>query len=196
MRTRYKQFFTEAQTVLEIPNIPNTLNFWHGGNLNEYDDIIAQKNGRYEFGAGLYLTTHYDTARKYAKGNRKFYLITVKKGVNIHDAFLPMDKITEFVKENVIGNKRKEVMMNIQSHENDGKVKAFLFNNIVINHKAIKSSNTRNLRQFLVDNGIDYDIVHNAFGWHEDMMVLYNMKKIVNVIQVKPTDKIEVFDLK
>ena len=29
------------------PNIPNTMNFWHGGNLENYDDIIAQKNGRY-----------------------------------------------------------------------------------------------------------------------------------------------------
>lgn len=29
----------------EIPHIPGTMNFWHGGNLDYYDDTIAQKNG-------------------------------------------------------------------------------------------------------------------------------------------------------
>ncbi len=31
----------------------------------------TQSKGRYESGPGLYLTTHYETARKYAKGGRK-----------------------------------------------------------------------------------------------------------------------------
>jgi hypothetical protein len=65
-----------------------------------------------------------------------------------------------------------------------------------LNEKAIKSTNTRYLREFFIDNGIDYEIVDNPFGWGEEMMVLYNMKKIVNVIHIKPTDKISEYDLK
>ena len=77
----------------------------------------------------------------------------------------------------------------------DNKVKAHIFNNIILNEKAIKPSNTKFLRAFYVENGIDYEMVDNAFGWGEKMMVLYNMKKIVNTIVVKSTDKIEIYDL-
>lgn len=48
---------------------------------------------------------------------------------------------------------------------------------------------------FMVDNGIDYCIVDNAFGWHERMIVLFNMKKMVKQKVIKPTDKIEEVDL-
>ena len=37
---------------------------------------------------------------------------------------------------------------------------------------------------------IDYEIVENAYGFGEKMMVLYNMDKIKNIILIKPTDKI------
>lgn len=60
---------------------------------------------------------------------------------------------------------------------------------------SCKPTNTQKLRQFYIDNGVDYEIIDNAFGWGEKMMVLYNMKKIVNVIQIKPGDKIEQYDL-
>jgi hypothetical protein len=43
--------------------------------------------------------------------------------------------------------------------------------------------------------GVDYCIVDNAFGWHEKMIVLYDMKLIITKTVIKPKDKIEVFDL-
>jgi hypothetical protein len=82
------EYLKESNNNIIIPpNIPNTLNFWHGGNLDEFDDIISQKNGRYEYGAGFYITTHYGTAEKYAKGKRKLYLITVEEGLDIKNVF-------------------------------------------------------------------------------------------------------------
>jgi hypothetical protein len=184
------------ENKIEIPNIPNTMNFWHGGNLDDYTDIIAQKNGRYEFGPGLYITTNYDTAVKYSKGKRKLYIITVEKGVDITDAFLDLDVIMNFINDYVISSKKKEIKHRIQKYVIDGRMKAFIFNNIILNESAVKASNIKQLRQLYVDNNIDYEIVNNAFGWGEDMMVLYNMKKIVNVIQIKPSDQIDKYDLK
>jgi len=178
------------------PDIPNTMNFWHGGNLNDYDDVISQKNGRYEYGAGLYITTHYDTAKKYAKGSRKLYLITVAKGLDINYAFLDVEKVKEFINGYAIGNMKKMIWNRLQKYIVDNKIKAYVFNNILLNEKAIKSTNTRFLRNFYVENGIDYEIVENPFGWGEKMMVLYNIKKIVNVITIKPTDKITTYDLR
>lgn len=193
MKTKFTDFLNENK--LTIPNIPNTMNFWHGGNLNSFDDIISQKNGRYEFGAGLYATTHYSTAEKYSRGSRKIYLLTVESGVDINYALLEPQAVKEFIDSYVIGRLRKGVWSRLQNYMKDGKIKAYVFDNIILNDKAIKPTNTRYLRQFYVDNGIDYNMVNNPFGWGEKMVVLYNMKKLVNTIQIKSTDHIEEYDL-
>ena len=176
------QFLTEK--IIIEPNIPNTKNYWHGGNLDNYDEIISQKNGRYEFGAGLYITTHYDTARKYSKGSRKLYLITVENGNSIDKSYIPVEKAMDFINTFIIKSMKKEIIARLEKYITVDGFRGSIFNNIILNMKAIKSSNTRYLRQFYVDNGIDYDIIDNAFGWGEEIMVLYNMKKIVNIIQI------------
>lgn len=185
----------KQNNIIVPPIFPNSMNFWHGGNLNDYNDIIAQKNGRYEFGPGLYATTHYDTAVKYAKGSRKLYLLTVENGTDIHDAILNIDVVKDFIKNFVIGSKRKEIWLRMKKYVSNDTLKAYLFNNIILNEKAIKASNSKDLREFYVNNGIDYEIIDNAFGWHEKMIVLYNMDKLINIIQIKPTDQISVYDL-
>jgi hypothetical protein len=182
------------KNIVTPPSIPNTRNFWHGGNLSEYSDVIAQKNGRYEFGPGLYLTTKYDIAKRYAKGSRKLYIVTVALGNDIHNSFLETPKVIEFVKKYVINAKRKEILYYIEKYNVNGKIKGYLFNNLVLNHKAIKPSNTVMLRSFLVENGIDYEIINNAFGFGEDMMVLYNMKKIVQTTVFGPKDRMDDWD--
>lgn len=193
----YKKRLQELAGVNEVipPIIPNTMNFWHGGNLDDYSDIIAQKNGRYEYGPGLYAITSYEVAKKYAKGNRKLYILTIEKGQDISDALIPEDSVKKFISSYVVSAKRKEVWERVQKFTENGMVKAYNFNVIVLNEKAIKPSNTQHLRSFYVDNGIDYEMVDNAFGWGERMVVLYNMKKIVNTIQVKSGDKISLEDL-
>lgn len=185
----------KEKNIFKIPEIPGTTNFWHGGNLDSYDDVIAQKNGRYEYGPGLYLTTQFEVAQKYAKGSRKMYLVTVTSGVDISNAALPEQEVISFIKSYVIVSKRKEVWERLQKYRVDGGFKAYVFNNIVLNGKAIKPSNTSSLRQFYIDNGIDYDMVDNAFGWGEKMMVLYNMKKIVGYTIIKPGETPEKYNL-
>lgn len=186
---------SKALSEIMLPNIPNTMNFWHGGNLDNYEENKVQKSGRYEFGAGLYITTHYSTAIKYSKGSRKLYLITVEKGNDINDSFINIQLLNSFIKKNVIASKREDVMKRVEARSTPDGVKAFIFNTIILNEKAIKSSNTDILRAFYVEQGIDYEIVDNPFGWGEKMMVLYNMKKIKQTLIVKPNDKILIYDL-
>ena len=50
-------------------------------------------------------------------------------------------------------------------------------------------------RKFYVENGIDYNIINNAFGWREKMMVLFNVNKIVKIKQIFTKDEISNFDL-
>lgn len=187
---------TLLENVIVPPDIPGTMNFWHGGNLDFYDEVIAQKNGSYEYGPGLYVITDYAIANKYAKGGRKFYLITVAKGNDIQYVHLPYDAVINFVKMHVTGHLKKSIIERLQPYNKDGIIKAYIFNNIILNEKAIKASKTIFLRQFYIDNGIDYEFIESAFGGAGDMLVLYNMKKIVKITQIQPTDKILKFDLR
>jgi hypothetical protein len=183
------------ENTITPPEIPNTKNFWHGGNLDEYDEVIAQKNGRYQYGAGLYLITKYDIAKRYSKGSRKLYIISVELGNDITDSTIPEENVHQFIHTYVIKNFRKELIERLKRFTDNGMVNADVFNNIILNNKAVKGTNTSKLRQFFIDNNIDYEIVNNAFGFGEEMMVLYNMKKVVNIIQVKSTDRMEIYDL-
>ena len=171
------------------------MTFWHGGNLDDYDDDLAHKSGHWEFGAGLYLTTSYNVVQKYAKGSRKLYQVTVEKGVDLNYNYLPLNVFYDFVKSNIIGSKRKEVLDNINRLQKNGELNAEIFLNIIINNKAITNNKTNILKQFFVNNGIDYNLVDNAFGWGEKMMILFNSKKIVNIKRITSKDIIDEYDL-
>lgn len=186
----YEKVRSKYQIVAE-----QTLTLWHGGNLEMGLDNVKHKGGRWEYGPGLYLTTHYDTAKKYAKGSRKLYRIVVRKGADIKGVMIPITAIQEFSDTYFIRSKKKDVDNRIQKYIKDGKVSAEIFLNIVCNEQAIKNTNTDNLRSFLVAQGVDYAVVDNAFGWHETMLVLFNMKSIVSKQLVTPKDKIDVYDL-
>lgn len=153
--------------------------FYHGGNLeNASEDFVAQKNGRYEYGPGLYLIDHLETALKYAKGSRKLYQIEVAPGVDLDDALLSFDSILAFTQAYVPKPKQKEFLEAMQKRAKDGKVQALMFHNRILNGKFVRPKDVPELRKFLVDNGIDYHFVHSPFGWGEKMLVLFNMQKI------------------
>jgi hypothetical protein len=183
------------EDVVEISTEPDTISLWHGGNLTKELVLIPQKNGRFEYGAGLYATTHYDTARKYSKGSRKLYKLTLKKGNDANNARIDYVKAIGFVNQFVIKSKRKDIIQRLENFVKNDTISADIFNNVILNEKAIKAVDTIQLSQFFVDNGIDYLLVPNAFGWHEMMIVIFNLNKIIDVQLIKPSDKIIDYDL-
>ena len=42
-----------------------------------------------------------------------------------------------------------------------------------------------------MDNGIDYLLGPNAFGWHEMMVVIFNLNKIVDDLEKKRKDNLQ-----
>jgi hypothetical protein len=190
----FKQFLKED--VISPSKQPNTISLWHGGNLNDsYNETIQHKKGRYEYGPGLYATTNYSTAQKYSKGSRRLYLLTVEQGNDLKTVELPLETVKQFINETVIKGKQKDILNRVEKFVKNGKIDANILNNILINEDAVKSSQTNDWRMFFVDNSIHYNIVDNAFGFHERMLILFDMKKLINKTVVKPKDKIEVFDL-
>jgi len=170
----YREFMTEAGK--------RTITLYHGGNLKEgVKSSYSHKSKRWEYGPGLYLTSHYDTAATYAKGSRKLYEVTIEEGVELDDAKLDLDTGLEFINTYVTARKRRAIIDRIETKVKDGKFPSYMIVNLIINDKAIKPSKSGVLREFLVDNGIDYNIIGNAFGWGETMLVLYNFDKVVNI---------------
>jgi len=169
--------------------------FWHGGNLDDYKDNVKHKKGKYEYGPGLYATTHYDTARKYSKGGKKLYLLEIEKGNELSKSKLQLDDVRDFINSNVTKSKREDVSQRIEKYNKDNYVPAMNLVNIVLNEEAIRPSKMNTLREFLVSNNIDYELVSSPFGWHETMIVLYNINKISSKKQIKPKDKIKEYDL-
>ena len=163
----------------------DTMHFWHGGNLDEIKSIVAHKKGRHEFGAGLYLTTSYNVVEDYIKGSRKLYYVVVKKGIDINKSTLDKKDVDTFVNTYVVGRKKNDINSRLSKYIKDDKISASVFNNIMLDG-AITSSNTDKLRQFLVDNGIDYELIDGAFGWSgEQMMVLYDMDNKISHTEIK-----------
>ena len=175
---------------------PNIMSFWHGGDLND-TSMRPQKKGRFEYGAGLYLITRYDVAAKYAKGSRKLYMVNVHVGNEIKSVSIDPEKAKQFVSTVVKRAKRAAILERLDaSLERIGKLPADVFNNIILNYEGIGSKDTVTLSQFLVEQGADYELITNPFGWgNAVMLVLYNTSKIADITRVMPKDKITDFDL-
>lgn len=167
--------------------------FWHGGNLapggmtNDY----KQKGGRYEYGPGLYLTTHFDTAAKYAKGSRKIYLVELNpSGTDIADVFIPRSEAYAAIKEFASSPKtRKELVEYIDNRfPGQDPLRLDRLVTLFVNIEAIKPSKTGEFRQWIVSQGADYKLVSNPFGWHETMCVLFNTQAIKSAKTIRSDD--------
>lgn len=177
------------ESSIKLPDIPNTITMWHGGNLDNIDTNLSHKTGRFEYGAGLYISDNLSMVlNSYAKGNRKLYLVTVEKGIDINDALLDFNNVKTFIKHYIKVSFRKKFIEILSTKLKDGKVPAYRFNNMIINYQALSASKTNLLRSFLVENGIDYEICSNPSPNSGEMLVLYNMNKIKNIIRVNHKD--------
>lgn len=192
---RAEEFLYE--NIIEPSPDQNVMSFWHGGDLTD-TSMRPQKKGRFEYGAGLYLITKYDTAAKYAKGSRKLYLVNVHKGNELSKVSLDITNAKEFINTYVKTGKRKQILQYLDQNieRMGGTLHANVFNNLILNSEGISPAHTTALSSFLVNNGVDYDLISSPFGWGDaTMMVLFNTDKIQNITRITPKDKIQVWDL-
>lgn len=167
----------------------NTITMWHGGRDLEYSykESISAK-GLWEHGPGLYLTTSYSRARQYAKGGGTTYKVIVQEGNDVSSVNIPIEKVTEFIENTVIKNKKSGLLLDIHSNMKrmniTSHIKAEHFLNLVINLEAIKKNNTDKLSNFLVESGADYGFTSHYGGNEETVMVIFNKLKIKSVKKV------------
>lgn len=180
------------------------MELWHGGRDLEfnYKKHKPSKKGRWEGGPGLYLTTHYETARKYSKGGGKTYKVDFdfdlsKSQSNVN---ISLEKIIDFVGAYVIGKHKKPIINDIHNHckriNNFTDLKSEILVNLCVNYDALSPKNTLELNRFLVDNGVDFGLMENFSGRSETVVVLYNLALIHSVKPVPSSNvKIEEFEL-
>jgi hypothetical protein len=119
------------ENELTIQKEPNTLYFFHGGDLDVVKDDIIQRSDRQVFGPGLYLTTNWDRAKKYAKGGRKMYMVSVEKGTEIEDKKIDISTLTQFLKQNLSPKKTQYVLDRANSRFHNNEIPIFIINNIL-----------------------------------------------------------------
>lgn len=189
----FKNYISEA--IIEPSTAKDTISLWHGGNLEYGAQDVEYRKGRHEFGLGLYLVSHHGTAMKYAKGQRKLYLVTIKKGTDIKDVKIPLDDIKKFAEVNLSKAKGKELFLRLEKFIKDGNVDANILSNVFVNENLFNKNNAKPFQKFLIDQGVDYITEKHSFGWGELMVVVVNPKVIISTQKVTSKDTVKEYDL-
>lgn len=177
---------------MELDN--NKITLWHGGrdlHLSYHKPKICAK-GRWEHGPGLYLTTHYETARKYAKGGGTTYKVELELGNHIKNIDIHIDNVLDFVKRSVIKSKQNDIIDDLHNNMKRSQtvpfINAEILVNLCVNYEALKGEQTVALNRFLVENNVDYGTEDNFGGRSETVCVVYNLDKIKKVKALKSKD--------
>ena len=167
------------------------IELWHGGRELEYSyqNFGGTKKGRWEYGPGLYLTTHYMRAKDYAKGGGSTYSVQIEEGNSLQSIKVDITDVNEFVSQYIIKNKQKRILEslyeNLQRGNNSSQINLEVLVNLIINDEAILNTKTQILNSYLVEKGADYSIIKRYGGRDETALVLFNREKIKSVKKIK-----------
>jgi hypothetical protein len=184
------KFKKMAEVTLMNDEIPEKL--YHGGSRWSYlpDDIQPGKKNHYEAGVGIYFTNSYNTARKYAKGNKVVHLVEIDKQFkDIDNVKVAVEKITDFVKNVPQLSSKKNIIDDIISYSTRvGKTEIPLsvLNNLVVNYQAARGKSGVYIAKFFSENGADGHIQKQ--GGDEIWLVVFNPKILKSVKVVNPKE--------
>ena len=167
---------------------------WHGGSRwKGKPEVQAPRKGRYECGPGIYLSTRYLTARKYAKGSNVTTLVTLADGVRwLQHAKLPLRELVAFLEEAprlkgrhvlkedfLLRAVRRDLSM-------DDLCPVENLVNVLINTESLAGKVGLYLAEWLVSKGIDASL-YNAFG-QDQWVIVFNPAVIVKHTVVSATN--------
>lgn len=165
----------------------------HGSrNLKENNIIEIQesKKGKYEYGAGFYLTTSYTTARKYARSSNQIWEIYLEqpKLLQFTDT-LPLEEIEDFVHSQHRMKRKSTVLKDIQHYalKND-RIEKFpieVLLNTLVNNDCLSGAYGINFTKWLTKQGFD---AIKAIQSGEDWLIIFNPKIIKKFNRIKGYD--------
>ena len=162
---------------------PNALTFYHGAQRWEgAPTVVEHRKGHAEHGPGIYLTTSWQTADKYAKGGGSVYRVKIDPSAQfLQDAAIDVDDAREFVKSLPRLRAKADILETLaRSEARRGKdLPAEYLINAFVNNDAASGQHGPALAAFLVEHGADISIVNNSSS--EDWAVVFNPDKICSV---------------
>lgn len=165
----------------------------HGSrNLKENNIIEIQesKKGKYEYGAGFYLTTSYTTARKYARNSNQVWEIYLEppKLLKFTDT-LPLEEIEDFIHSQHRMKGKSKVLKDIQYYAiKNEKIEKFpieVLLNTLVNNDCLSGAYGVNFTKWLTKHGFD---AIKAIKSGEDWLIIFNPKIITTFNRIKDYD--------
>lgn len=178
----------------------DTFQIWHGSRRwDGAPEIRPAKEGRAEWGAGIYGTTHFETTAKYTKGGGKTQLLTIQATHVLEKTCFPVELAIDFIKRNVpkakqssliedcisISERMKGSILTSRSCIGDARPDIAWFpadclRNLMVN--AGMSSGTRGVAtaKFFADLGIGISIDGGGSHFGEKWIVVYDPQLIVS----------------
>lgn len=157
------------------------LELWHGAQRWTHPpEIRPQRKGHYEAGPGIYLTTRYETARKYAKGGGSVLRIELAADLRWLDAAkLPVDTLREFVDGPPRLPRHRDIHADLdRTVERMGTplIAVSTLVNLAFNWNALGGQAGIRLATWLTERGIDAALEFQ--NRNEDWVVVFNPKVI------------------
>jgi hypothetical protein len=173
-----------------------TINLYHGSRAwSGTPEVRGAKKGRVEYGPGLYLTTSYETARKYSKGGGSVLRIGLDPAIVwLESARMPLVGALELVRSLRGAKTRLERVSHdlaaaaerMKDRLGGDVVPVPSLVNLLVNLDLVSGANGPVVAAALVKLGIEASLVNAKHD--EDWVVLFDPRKIVSVDVVKPFD--------
>lgn len=174
----------------------STLKFWHGAHRWEGDPKLhPAKPENYQCGPGLYLTTRYETARKYAKGGGQTVLVELDSNTCLlEDATLTLPEMLEGLASLPRVKDRKGLIADLKrSAERHARrngeapevvlLPAYYLMNYCINARTLGGESGPALAKWYANKGIDASVTPQSGD--EEWLTVFNMDKVVSCLPMK-----------
>ena len=178
----------------------DALVFYHGSQRWEGPPkIVAHRKGHAEHGPGIYLTTSWETANKYAKGGGVVHRVKIDPDTRwLEDTKLPASDMRAFVKGLPRLRHRDDILDTLVRMEArlGPMLPAEYLVNAFVNRDVASGQHGPALAAFLTENGIDASHVRVHAG--EDWVVVFNPLQICAIERLLPAQAMKegfAFDL-
>lgn len=152
------------------------IELYHGGsNWEGAAEIQPPRAKRYEHGPGIYFTTRYETAKKYAKGRGVVKRFWIKAPLRSIDSVkISAEEALLFIAGLERMKNRQKVLDDIRRYADRVKqtqIPLSVVNNLCVNHEAVPGAPGVKLAMWFASHGAEAEI--NRMG-SESWLVLFN----------------------
>lgn len=168
----------------------STFALWHGAHRwDGKPDIRAPRAGHAEHGAGIYCTTEYTTAQKYASGGGRTRLMQIDTSIRLlEDLRAPVDIMIAAVKD-IPRLRAKQAILDDLRWSAEQRGSDVLGLNTVINlashYNALSGNAAVGLTEFVASQGADASLYERG---GEDWLVIFNPTVIRSSVAVAPNN--------